>query len=150
MVRPIVTIPKEVLRRPTTRVKNPTAPEIQSLIQDLKDTVRAAPGVGLAANQIGDTRRVCVINYPQENGPYGLINPEIVSSAKGTSVLEEGCLSVPGTHVRVARPKKVVVRALDESGKPVDIRATDFLAKVLQHEIDHLNGKLITDYLPRQ
>ncbi len=125
---------------------DPTSSDIRSLLQNLKDSCVAAQGVGLAAPQIGSPHRVCVINYPKAV-PYGLINPEVLWASRGTSTLEEKCLSIPGVSVRVPRPKKVRVKALDETGAPVEIPASDFLAKVLQHEIDHLEGIIITDYL---
>ena len=120
--------------------------EIRQLITNLKDTVTAVAGIGLAAPQIGSAHRVCVVNYPDKKSPSALINPEVAWISKGTSVLEEACLSIPNVVVPVRRPKKVRVRALDEKGKPVELSATDLLAKILQHEIDHLNGVLITDY----
>lgn len=124
----------------------PTSESIRSLIRDLKETCRAAGGVGLAAPQIGSSLRVCVIHYPHRETPYGLINPEIIWSSRGTSTLDEGCLSIQGQTFLVSRSTKVRVQTLDESGRTVEISATDFLAKVLQHEIDHLNGILITDH----
>lgn len=145
MVRPILTVPHPLLRERSVPAEDPRAPEIQELIADLKETCLAAEGIGLAAPQLGVPRRVVVINYPQGK-PYGLINPEIVWASKGTSPLEEGCLSIPDIVVRVTRPKKVKVRALNESMEIQEITATDLLAKILQHEIDHLNGVLITDY----
>lgn len=145
MVKPILKVPAPLLRERTARVPDPAVVEIQTLIQDLKDTCIAAGGVGLAAPQIGATHRVCVINYPQGQ-PYGLINPEVIWRANGTSVLEEGCLSIPNVLVPVSRSKKVRVKALNETSEPVEISAGDFLAKILQHEIDHLDGLLITDH----
>lgn len=146
MIKTIVTVPSDILRKRTVPVADPTSSDIRSLLQDLKDSCVSAQGVGLAAPQIGSRHRVCVINYPQ-GAPYGLINPKVVWASRGTSTLEERCLSIPGVSVRLPRPKKVRVKALDEVGSPVEISAGDFLAKVLQHEIDHLNGRLITDYL---
>lgn len=145
MVKPILKTPAPVLRERTTAVPDPTAAEVQRLVQDLKDTCIAANGVGLAAPQIGSSRRVCVVNYPQGK-PYGLINPKVIWTSKGTSPLNEGCLSIPNDTISVPRPKKVRVKALDEAGKTVEVSAGDFLAKILQHEIDHLNGILIADH----
>lgn len=145
MIRSILTVPNPLLRERAEPVAHPTSEALRALIKDLKDTCLAANGVGIAAQQIGVLERVCVINDPV-GSPYGLINPEILWSSKGTSVLEEGCLSIPGEVVPVPRPRKVRVGAVSESGEPVEIAAGDFLAKVLQHEIDHLNGILITDY----
>lgn len=145
MIRKIVTVPHAILTQKTAPVSDAATEEIRNLLQDLKDTCRAAAGLGLAAPQIGSSHRVCVISLQGEK-PYALVNPEVMWSSNGTSVLEEGCLSVPGVVVPVPRPKKVRVRALDETGRPTDITAGDLLAKVLQHEIDHLNGVLITEY----
>lgn len=145
MIRPILTVPDLILRQKSSPVSDPTQDETKSLIQDLKDSCIAAAGIGLAAPQIGIGKRLIVIQYPQ-GSPYVLINPEITWLSKGTSILEEGCLSVPGTIVPVSRPKKVKFRALDERGRTLERTASDLLAKILQHEIDHLNGILITDY----
>lgn len=149
MVRPILHTPAPVLRRRSVSVDTPTSADIQVLIQDLKDTCFAAEGIGLAAPQIGVWKSVAVINLPSGK-PYGLANPKIVWKSARTSVLDEGCLSIPGLVVSVPRPTKVRVRALDESGALVEISAGDLLAKVLQHEIDHLNGILITDYTDKK
>lgn len=149
MTRPIVTLPAEILHVQATAATDPSSPEIQSLIADMKDSCVAARGIGLAAPQIGVSLAVAVINMPGEE-PYALLNPEIVWASKGTSALEEGCLSVPDTAVAVPRPKKVRVRAVTEAGDLVEITADDLLAKVLQHEIDHLNGVLIVDHHARR
>ncbi|TSC63639.1 MAG: formylmethionine deformylase, partial [Parcubacteria group bacterium Gr01-1014_106] len=145
MVRPIVRIPDPVLRQRAMPVERPLDPEIQALIADMKDSCSAAEGIGLAAPQLGVSKRVIIINYPQ-GSPYGLINPELVWKSSGTTLLEEGCLSIPDIVVGVTRPKKVKVRALNEQGQSIEITADDLLAKILQHEIDHLNGVLITDH----
>ena len=126
-------------------VEDLRAPEIQGLIADLKESCIAAEGIGLAAPQLGVVKRVIVINHPRGK-PYALLNPEILWASSGTSALEEGCLSIPGVIVRVTRPKKVRIQALDERRELRNISASDLLAKILQHEIDHLNGVLITDY----
>ncbi|TSC73108.1 MAG: formylmethionine deformylase [Parcubacteria group bacterium Gr01-1014_38] len=145
MVRTIITVPDPLLREQSAPVEDPRAPEIQELITDLKESCLAAEGIGLAAPQLGVAKRVIVINHPQGK-PYALVNPEIFWASSGTSALEEGCLSIPGIIVRVTRPKKVKIHALDERGEWREIAASDLLAKILQHEIDHLNGVLITDY----
>ena len=146
MVQSILKVPAPILREPTTQVPDPTAAEVTTLIRDLRDTCIAASGVGLAAPQIGASHRVCVINYPQGKPLGPLINPEVIWTSEGTSVLEEGCLSIPDVIVPVPRPKKVRVKALNEAGESVEIQGGDFLAKIIQHEMDHLNGILITDY----
>ena len=127
-------------------------PEIKALCQDLLETMQAAPGVGLAANQIGVLRRVIVIELPEDEEeplsgkPFFLINPSIVK-ASGSQIANEGCLSVPGYQGEVERHEQILVKALAESGKPVKINAKEFFARVLQHEIDHLDGILYIDKL---
>ncbi len=142
--RRIVTVPDPVLRVMCRRVQDPRATEIHELIRDLKETVIVAEGIGLAAPQVGSELRVIVIHYGTP--PFGLINPEVTFASRATSVLNEGCLSIPGVVVPVRRPRKVRVRAINERGELAEISADDLLAKILQHEIDHLNGVLITDY----
>jgi peptide deformylase len=118
---------------------------IQKLLDDMVDTMRAAPGVGLAAPQIGVSLRVIVIETP-DDGLLHLINPEKIKST-GERRLTEGCLSVPGYQGQPLRSKTVTVRALDRDGKEVRIKAVDsLLAQALEHEIDHINGTLYIDY----
>ena len=102
-------------------------------------------GVGLAANQIGIDMSLAVLDTGE--GLYKLVNPRIVKK-EGTQILEEGCLSIPGVYIKVKRAKKVEVRAEDESGNPITIKAEGLMACCLQQEIDHLNGKMIIDYAP--
>lgn len=132
-----------VLRRETEPVAEITG-DIRKLIDDMFDTMHAAEGIGLAAPQVGRTERVAVMDV--EGQRYALINPEIVSS-EGSKKAEEGCLSIPEIYADVERAESVVVRALDENGKQVEVAASDLLARCMQHEIDHLHGKLIIDYL---
>lgn len=117
------------------------------LITDMLETMYAAPGIGLAATQVGVNERVIVVDV-SENGdrPLAFINPEILSK-EGTEVMEEGCLSVPGVFEEVERAERIRFRALDRDGKPVEFDADGLLAVCLQHEIDHLNGRLFVDYL---
>lgn len=145
-VRRICLSPDPALTSVSSPVTDASAPEVRDLLQDLKETVVAAAGVGLAAPQVGERLRIIVINYGRE--PFCLINPEVLWASSSVSVLEEGCLSLPGVVVPVSRPSSVRVRAVHEHGGTVEIYGKDLLAKILQHEIDHLNGKLITDYLP--
>lgn len=145
MTRTIVTAPDPILRQRSEDVADPSAEAVRKLLTDLKETCVAADGIGLAAPQIGVAQRVVVIRL-RGHPPYGLVNPEVIWASKGTSALDEGCLSIPNVIVRVTRPTKVRVRALDEGGKQLELRAEDLHAKVIQHEIDHLNGVLITDY----
>lgn len=150
-VREILVEGHPLLRKRAREVKRIT-PEIQALCADMLETMRAAPGVGLAANQIGVLQRVIVVEVPEDEDellggkPFCLINPEIVS-ASGSQIGNEGCLSVPGYVGEVERYERVAVRALAENGKRVKISAQGFLARVLQHEIDHLDGVLYIDKL---
>jgi len=132
-----------VLRKETVKVESVTN-EIRALVRDMFETMYAAEGIGLAAPQVGRTERVTVMDV--EGAKYALINPEIVSR-QGSARGEEGCLSIPEVFGEVDRATSVVVRALDENGKEIEIEGTELLARCLQHEIDHLHGKLFVDYL---
>lgn len=144
-IRPILHAPNKILSSPSESVLDPLNPTVASLIVDMKDSVVASNGIGLAAPQIGVPLRVIVINFEKE--PYAIINPEIKWSSEGKTVLEEGCLSVPDYFVKISRPKKIIVAGLDEKGLPFETKAKDMLAKIFQHEIDHTKGILISDYL---
>jgi peptide deformylase len=120
--------------------------QIRSLIADLVETMRAAPGVGLAAPQVGVPLRVAVVEV--EKVLYTLVNPEILEYSKETQIGPEGCLSIPGYWADLTRPLRVRVRALDRGGKRFTLNAEGFLARALQHEIDHLDGVLYIDRLP--
>lgn len=134
-----------VLRQKAKRVPGIDA-SIHKLIDDMIDTMHAAPGVGLAAPQVGVSLRVVVIETP-DDGLLELINPEIVKHS-GSRRLMEGCLSVPGYQAEISRSKQVTVKALDRSGKELRIKAVDsLLAQALEHEIDHINGILYIDHL---
>lgn len=135
--------PDELLRKKTTKVKDPLAKEVQELIKNMFETMRAANGLGLAAPQVGSNLRICVI---EEGGKeYILINPQITTRSKTTTVMEEGCLSFPKQFMLVKRPEEVKVRYLDKEGKQCKIKAHGLLARAFQHEIDHLEGILIID-----
>ena len=145
-VLPLCHLPHPVLRRKTQRVQRIDA-SIQRLIDDMTETMYAENGVGLAANQVGVSLRICVIGVPEEEEVRVLINPEMVVR-RGEVELEEGCLSIPGYRGRVHRALHVRVRAQDRHGNPIRIKAEDnLLAQALQHEIDHLNGILYIDHL---
>lgn len=140
----------EVLHRPSMRVRQFGA-ELHAVLDDMVETMREAPGVGLAAPQVGLGLRVTVVEYPEdEDDPentlrlYELINPEIVKS-KGSESAQEGCLSIPGMAADVDRATYVLVRAQDRNGNEFRIKAYDWLARIFQHEIDHLHGVLMTD-----
>ncbi len=144
-IHPIRIAGDPVLRTKAKKVKKIDA-SIQKLIDDMIDTMHAAPGVGLAAPQVGVSLRVVVIETP-EDGFMALINPEIVKTS-GERRLIEGCLSVPGYQAEITRSRQVTVKALDRDGKEVRIKAVDtLLAQALEHEIDHINGVLYIDYL---
>jgi len=143
---PIVQVPEPVLRQKTKKIKKIDA-SIQKLIDDMVETMYDAPGVGLAANQVGVSLRLCVIDAP-DSGPglVVLINPEIVRRS-GARECDEGCLSLPGYKGTIQRSEKVVVKALNRDGRPVRYHATGLFAEAIEHEVDHLNGLLYFDYL---
>jgi peptide deformylase len=142
----ILEFPDERLRRKAKPVEVVDA-SIQRLIDDMFETMYAAPGVGLAATQVNVAKRVVVIDVSEtKDQPLCLINPEILDRS-GIEEREEGCLSVPGVFEKVCRAEKVKVKALDRSGKPFEFEAEGLLAVCVQHEIDHLDGKLFVDYL---
>jgi peptide deformylase len=144
----ICTHPDPVLRKRASDVQKVDR-ALRKLIDDMAETMYDAPGVGLAANQVGKLARLLVIDLQKpdyENGLIALVNPKIVA-AKGQITFEEGCLSVPNYFAEVKRFNEVTVRGLDQDGRPVEIEASGLLAVVLQHEIDHLDGKLFVDRL---
>ena len=148
MIRSIVRYGDEVLRQPAEDVVEVTA-EVRSLIDDMIETMYAAPGVGLAAPQIGVPLRVFVADPSvgrNADDLVVLVNPAVVEE-EGVQSEEEGCLSVPGFAARVRRPSRLVVRGLDRDGEPIEVEGTGLLARALQHELDHLNGSLFLDRL---
>ena len=148
MRQPILRYGEPVLHQKAAPVEALT-PEIDALIDDMRETMHAAAGVGLAAPQIGESLRICLVDLSAGRRPdqlLVLINPELMTSA-GLQLKEEGCLSVPGIEATVARPQTVAVRALDRDGEAREIVAEGLLARALQHEIDHLNGILFLDRL---
>jgi peptide deformylase len=166
-LREIVTLPEPVLRRkakPITKFDK----ELQTLIDDMIETMREAPGVGLAAPQVGVSERLAVIEYSEdeddedetegaEENPkpakpkqlYVIINPEIVKASEEKVNGIEGCLSIPGLVGEVERHEALHVKALNRHGKPVKLKVDGWLARIFQHEIDHLNGVLFTDLSTR-
>jgi peptide deformylase len=144
----ILEYPDKRLREKTRPVEKVT-PEIQQLVDDMAETMYAAPGVGLAANQVGAFWRIFVIDTAGEDDPSDLkvfINPEILS-LEGEMVWQEGCLSFPGINESVERAEKVRVRATDREGKLFELEAEGLLSVAIQHENDHLDGKLMIDKL---
>ncbi|MBX6426801.1 MAG: peptide deformylase [Variibacter sp.] len=150
-VRPIIILPDPRLRlvsEPVTAIDD----DIRRLVEDMFDTMYDAPGIGLAAIQIGVPKRVVTVDLAKKDEPRApqvFINPEILARSEETSVYEEGCLSIPDVHEDVERPARIRVRYLDLDGKPHEIEADGLLATCLQHEIDHLNGILFIDHISK-
>jgi peptide deformylase len=143
---PILRYPDPRLHRKATLVNEVDA-AIRKLIADMAETMYEAPGIGLAATQVDVHKRVVVIDVSEDKSKlFAFINPEILDRS-GEQVCEEGCLSVPGIYEKVTRSERVKVRALDPQGEPFTLEAEGLLAVCIQHEIDHLNGKLFVDYL---
>ena len=142
-----------ILRYPDSRLHTVAAPvarvddQIRKLVADMAETMYEAPGIGLAATQVDVHKRIVVIDVSEDkSGLMALINPEILERS-GKQVCEEGCLSVPGIYEKVSRAERVKVRALNEKGEPFEFEADGLLAVCVQHEIDHLDGKVFVEYL---
>ena len=143
---PILRYPDPRLHTHAQAVESVTD-DIRQLIADMAETMYAAPGVGLAATQVDVHERVVVIDVSEDQSALmALINPEILERS-GEQVCEEGCLSVPGIYEKVARAERVRVRALNAKGEPFELDAEGLLAVCIQHEIDHLDGKVFVEYL---
>ncbi|MGE0613624.1 MAG: peptide deformylase [Hyphomicrobiales bacterium] len=158
-IREIITLPDPLLRKPSDPVERVDG-ELLKLADDMLETMYDAPGLGLAAVQVAVPRRLIVMDTswrePEEEGgepaaksPIVMINPEILEFSEELRPHEEGCLSIPDYYAEIERPRKIRVRYLDREGKPREITAEDVLATVIQHEVDHLDGKLFIDYLSR-
>jgi peptide deformylase len=169
-LRQIVTLPDPVLRRKAKAVTN-FGKDLQTLIDDMIETMREAPGVGLAAPQVGISERLAVVEYAEEDDDdevetvheevekppkppkpkqlFVLINPEIVKASEEKVMGIEGCLSIPGLLGEVERHEALHVKALNRHGKPVKLKVDGWLARIFQHEIDHLNGVVFTDLTDR-
>jgi peptide deformylase len=148
MTRPILTYGHSILRRATQPVVHLNG-DLQRLIDDMIETMYTAPGVGLAANQVGSLHRVFVANPAEDHDPSKLlvvINPELIHS-EGEVVAEEGCLSLPDFREELRRARRVLLRGLDRTGRPIQVEGQDLLARIFQHELDHLNGVLFVDRL---
>lgn len=143
---PILEYPDSRLRKKALPVERVDA-AVLTLLGDMLETMYAAPGIGLAATQVNVQKRVIVIDITEEkNSPLCLINPEILSLS-GKEEMDEGCLSVPGIFEKVSRAEKVTIKALGRDGNEFEMEADGLLAVCIQHEIDHLEGKLFVDYL---
>ncbi|SON53647.1 Peptide deformylase [Hartmannibacter diazotrophicus] len=150
-IRPLVIIPDQRLKQvcePVAQVDD----EVRALADDMLETMYKAPGIGLAACQIGVMRRVLVLDVAREDeepAPIVMVNPEITWSSEDLSTYQEGCLSIPDYYEDVERPAAVRVRFLDRNGKEQEIEAAGLLSTCIQHEIDHLNGILFIDHISK-
>jgi len=150
-LREIITIPDKRLRLVSEPVKSVDA-DVRTLVDDMFETMYEAPGVGLAAIQIGVPRRIVTIDTAKKDEPKKpqvLINPEVVWSSDEKAIYEEGCLSIPEYYEEVERPAQVKVKFIDLDGKSIELSADGLLATVLQHEIDHINGVLFIDHISK-
>jgi peptide deformylase len=139
----IIKYPDNFLRKKTREVSDFKDVELQRLVLDMAKTMETEKGIGLAAPQVGSDLRICLARV--NNTLYVLINPKIKSYSRTSDVFEEGCLSFPGKFLPIERPVKVKIKARDLNGKKIKIKAEGLLARVLQHEIDHLEGVLMID-----
>ena len=153
-VRKIVTLPEPILRKKARKVSD-FGSSLQNLIDDMVETMRQAPGVGLAAPQVDVPMRVIVAEFGDEENEevpaklYSLVNPEIMRFSKEMTVGTEGCLSIPGYLGDVERPERITLKGFNRFGKPVRMKVKGWLARIIQHEIDHLNGILFIDLAER-
>ena len=149
-VREIVTLPQVILRHKARKVSD-FGPDLQALVDDMIETMRQAPGVGLAAPQVGESSRLIVVEFGDEENEetpsklYVLVNPEITRTSQDTVLGTEGCLSIPGIQGEVERLEVVTVKGLNRHGHPMTVKAKGWLARIFQHEIDHLDGVLFVD-----
>ena len=150
-LRKILTEPNKILRKKSLIVEK-VDKDLQKLMDDMLETMYAAPGIGLAAIQVGVPKRVIVLDIDSKEGPKNpmfFVNPEIIKKSENNSTYEEGCLSVPGQFAEIDRPDKCHIKYLDYHGQPKEIKAEGMLATCIQHEMDHLEGILFIDYLSK-
>ena len=150
-IKPIKFVPEPLLRKVAEPIKTITN-EVKQLLDDMAQTMYAAPGIGLAGPQIGELKRLIVMDCSRDEEPNELlqmINPEITQFSEENALLEEGCLSIPGHNAEVSRPAWVEVQFLDIEGEEQQIKAEGLLAACVQHEIDHLNGILFIDHISK-
>jgi len=150
-LRKILTEPNKILRAKSLNVDK-VDEELQQLMNDMVETMYAAPGIGLAAIQVGVAKRVIVLDISKKEGlkkPMFFVNPEIITKSNTNSTYEEGCLSVPGQFAEIDRPDSCHVKYLDYYGEPKELKARGMLATCIQHEMDHLEGILFIDYLSK-
>ena len=148
-LRQILIEPNKVLRQKSLLVEQ-VDEELQQLMNDMVETMYAAPGIGLAAIQVGIPKRVLVLDISRKEGlkkPMYFVNPEVIEKSKNLSTYEEGCLSVPGQFAEIDRPDRCHIKYLDYNGNHKELKSEGLLATCIQHEIDHLEGILFIDYL---
>ena len=149
-IRQVVTLPDKILRRRARKVTNFDG-DLQTLLDDMVDTMRAAPGVGLAGPQVDVGLRVIVVEFGDEEDEtvepklYTVVNPEILRASRETAIATEGCLSIPSIVGDVERSVNVTIKGQNRQGRPIKIKARGWLARIFQHEVDHLNGVLFVD-----
>ena len=149
--RKIVIEPDPILRKKSENLET-VDDQLRGLLDDMLETMYSAPGIGLAAVQVGILKRAIVIDVSRDKekkNPFFLINPEIIYKSKNTSIHEEGCLSLPGYFAEIERPAECQVKYIDYHGEKKEIKASGLLSTCIQHEIDHLNGVLFIDYLSK-
>ena len=149
--RKILIEPDPILRKKSAILEKVDG-ELRKLLDDMLETMYSAPGIGLAAVQVGILKRLIVIDISKEKekkNPLFLINPEIISKSESTSIYEEGCLSIPGHFAEIERPAECHIKFIDYEGKKREIKASGLLSTCIQHEVDHLNGVLFIDYLSK-
>ena len=146
----ILIVPNEFLRQKAKRLINIKNEDIK-IANQMMDTMIKAPGVGLAANQVGILKQIVTINFEDKENDkranYILFNPSIIEYSDEKVIMEEGCLSLPEQYADIERPKKIVLEYIDENEKMIKKEIDGYEARILQHEIDHLSGKLFVDYL---
>jgi peptide deformylase len=150
-IKPLIILPDPLLRQVSQPVERVDS-ELTQLVDDMLETMYEAPGIGLAAVQVGVPRRLLVIDLAKEGeepAPLVFINPKVIRSSDERSTYEEGCLSIPDYYAEVERPASITVTSLDRTGKEVTTEADGLLATCLQHEIDHLDGVLFIDHISR-
>jgi len=150
-LREILTEPNGTLRQKSLKVDK-VDEDLQGLMNDMVETMYAAPGIGLAAIQVGVPKRVIVLDISQKEGikkPMYFVNPEIINKSENKATYEEGCLSVPGQFAEIDRPESCHIKYLDYNGEPKELKAKGMLATCIQHEMDHLEGVLFIDYLSK-
>ena len=150
-LKKILTEPNKILRQKSLPVEKVDG-DLQKLMDDMVETMYAAPGIGLAAVQVGVPKRIIVLDIASKEEPRNpmyFINPEIINKSKTNSTYEEGCLSVPGQFAEIDRPSNCHVKYLDYYGQPKELKAEGMLATCIQHEMDHLEGILFIDYLSK-